>query len=67
MAKKTRLIVIAALFGVALIIQINSAGIAAIPLKVWILAGGLAVAAVAARLRLLWLRSMLLIASIAYF
>lgn len=67
MVKKIGLIVIAALFSMALLMQINSAGVAAIPLKVWILTGGLAAAAVAARLRFLWLRSMLLIASIAYF
>lgn len=67
MAKKTGLIFLAVLFGLAVIIQMNSNGIASIPLKVWILAGGLAVAAVASRLRFLWLRSMLLIAAIAYF
>jgi len=67
MTKKIGAIVLAVLFSIALIIQATTNGLAAVPAKVWILASGLAVAAVAARLRLLWVRSILLIISIAYF
>ncbi len=66
-ARKIGAIVLASLFSIALIIQANGNGLAAVPLKVWVLAGGLAAAAAAARWRLYWARHVLLIASIGYF
>ncbi len=67
MAKKWGAIVLAALLAAGLAFLAGTGELAAIPFKVWLLAGGLAAAAIATRLRQFWMRHVLLIASIAYF